>query len=148
MNLKLNECYILNYKLNDNVVINQYLNLIEFIYSCSLKLAVINFLLEVKSPLTRSQITVLTGPSYRWTKFQIVGSSFSRCRIPVSVKRLIFNFVWCRLSVIKMLVSRLLQWSIFHNYSFALKHYKIILWPKTIWNLSYKSISRILSSTC
>ena len=28
MNLKLNECYILDYKLNDNVVINPYLNFI------------------------------------------------------------------------------------------------------------------------
>ena len=134
MNLKLDECYILNYKLNDNVVINQCLNLIELIYSWSLKLAIIDFLLEVESPLTRSQISVLTGPSYRWTKFQIVRSSFSRCRIAVSVQRLIFNSVWCRLAVIKMSVSRLLQWllqwSILQNYSFALKRYKIYYGPK------------------
>ena len=98
-NLKLSECCILDYKLSDNVVNHSYLNLIELIYSCSWKLAVIDFLFEVGSPLTQSRNAVLTDPSYRWTEFQIIGLPFSRCQIVVSVQRLFFNYVRCRLAV-------------------------------------------------
>ena len=52
MNLKLNKFCILDYKLNDNIVINLYLNLIELIYSCNWKIAVVDFLSEIESLLT------------------------------------------------------------------------------------------------
>ena len=114
-NLKLNESCMLNNLLNDNVVINPCLNLIEIIYSWSWKLAIIDFLLEVESPLTRSQITILTWASDHWTDFQIVGSPlssttykehvgllFSRSWFAVSVQRLNLNSILCWLAVIKM----------------------------------------------
>ena len=51
MCLKLFEDCILEYKLNDNVVICSYLNLNEFIYSLSWKIAVTDYLPENSSPL-------------------------------------------------------------------------------------------------
>ena len=52
MDLKLNECCILDYKLNDNVVINIFLNLIELVYSWSWKITVFDFLPEIVLSLT------------------------------------------------------------------------------------------------
>ena len=50
MYLRLNENCILKYKFSNRVVINPCLNLNELIYSCSWKLAVIDFLHTVGSP--------------------------------------------------------------------------------------------------
>ena len=80
-NLKLNEYFILTYKLNDNVVIHLCLNLNEFIYSWSWKIVVINFLRKIRSLLTVYRLTVLTSQYDHWVEFQIVRSPFSRCRI-------------------------------------------------------------------
>ena len=51
MYLRLNKDCILDYKLNDNVVINLGLNLNELIYSWSLNITVADFLSEIGSPL-------------------------------------------------------------------------------------------------
>ena len=56
--LKLYEDCILGYKLSGSVVISVCLDLNEFIYSCSWKLAVIACLHTVGSPLARCQIAV------------------------------------------------------------------------------------------
>ena len=58
MYLKLNEDCILKYKLSSHVMISFYLNLNEFIYRCSWKLAIIDFLHTVGSPLARCRIAV------------------------------------------------------------------------------------------
>ena len=42
----------MNFKLNDNVVINIYLNLIKLIYNWSWKIDVVDFLPEIGSSLT------------------------------------------------------------------------------------------------
>ena len=52
MCLKLFEDCIHEYKLNDNVVINPYLNLNELIYGWSWKIVVTDYLPENGSPLT------------------------------------------------------------------------------------------------
>ena len=75
--LKLNESCMLNNMLNENGWNRCCLNLIELIYSWSWKIVVIDFLLEVRSPLTISRTAVLTWANDRWTKFQIVRSSFA-----------------------------------------------------------------------
>ena len=83
--LKLNASCILNILLNDNRWNCYYLNLIEFIYSWSWKLAVIDFLLTIGSPLTGCRIAVWLVNMIVGLNFQIVGSLFSRCRIAISV---------------------------------------------------------------
>ena len=74
--LKLNEGCILKYKLSSRVVINSCLNLNELIYSCRWKLAVIDFLHTVGSPLARSRIAVWLVNMTVGLIFQIVGSPF------------------------------------------------------------------------
>ena len=69
MCLKLFEDCILEYKLNDNVVIYPYLNLIELIYSWSWKLAVIDFLFEVGSPFWLVQVTVGQNLKFSYRRF-------------------------------------------------------------------------------
>ena len=74
MYLKLNEDCILKYKLNSRVVIHSSLNLNELIYSSSWKLAVIDCLHTVGSPLARYRIAVWLVNMTVGADFQIVGS--------------------------------------------------------------------------
>ena len=76
MCLKLNEDCFLKYKLSSCVVIDLCLNLNELIYSWSWKLAVIDCLHTVGSPLTRCRITVWLVNMTVGLIFQIVGSPF------------------------------------------------------------------------
>ena len=74
MCLKLYEDCILEYKLNGCVVINLCLDLNELIYSSSWKLAVIDCLHTVGSPLSRYRIAVWLVNMTVGADFQIVGS--------------------------------------------------------------------------
>ena len=116
-NLKLKESCMLNNLLNDHCWNRCCLNLIELIYSWRWKLAVINFLLTIGSPLTRCWITVYLVNMTVGLNFQVVRSPFSRCGIVVSVQRQLFNSVWCRIAV-------------FYSDCYSELFYKITIWPQ------------------
>ena len=84
MNLKFNECCILDYKLNDNIMINPCFNLIELIYSWSWKIAVVDFLPEIGSLLT------IIGYYFDWSKWPF--SWISNNRLTVWNYRIAVNF--------------------------------------------------------
>ena len=88
MSLKLYEGCILDYKLNDSVVINLCLNLNELIYSWSWKIAISDCLAVNRSLLSLNGKPFFSGQSYRWAKFQINGWLFVITLLPLNSKDL------------------------------------------------------------
>ena len=116
-NLNLNECCILDYKLNDNVVIHLCFNLIEFIYSWSWKLAVIDFLFEVRLPFWLVQVTV--GQNFKLSdrRYWDVGSPL----VSRGNSSILFD-VGSPLSICRI--------TVFHSDCYSELVYKIIVLPQ------------------